>query len=79
MTLTFALIEDDTQPSRPTTSGPVAMSTGDKKAVGRPGTPATSGNSVIAPSVVIRPILLAPFSVNHSAPSGPEAIPSTWP
>jgi hypothetical protein len=61
-------------------SGPVAMSTGDKKAVGRPGTPATSGNSVIAPSVVMRPIRSevlspsAPPSVNQSAPSGPATI-----
>src|SRR6266568_3397609 len=32
------------------------------------------GNSVIAPAVVIRPILFA-FSVNQSAPSEPAAIP----
>ena len=35
------------------------------------------GYSVMAPAVVIRPILLAPLSENHSAPSdaGPRAIP----
>src|SRR5712692_9327426 len=47
-------------------SGPAVMSKG--KVL-----PAT-GNSVIAPAVVIRPILLALNSVNHSAPSGPTAI-----
>src|ERR1017187_9046748 len=31
--------------------------------------------SVNPPDVVIRPILLTPFSVNHNAPSGPNAIP----
>ena len=30
------------------------------------------------PPVVIRPILLASNSVNHRAPSGPTAIPSSW-
>jgi hypothetical protein len=30
---------------------------------------------VITPAVVMRPILLEPGSVNHSAPSGPETIP----
>jgi hypothetical protein len=33
------------------------------------------GNSVIAPPVVMRPILLPSFSANHSAPSGPAAMP----
>jgi len=33
-----------------------------------------SGNSVRAPAVVIRPILLADCSVNHSAPSGPAVM-----
>ena len=39
-------------------------------------TPAAVGieNSVNAPAVVMRPILLAPSSVNHSAPSGPAVI-----
>jgi len=32
--------------------------------------------SVIAPAVVIRPILLLTLSVNHSAPSDPSAIPA---
>lgn len=32
-------------------------------------------NSLAAPAVVIRPILSAPVSVNHSAPSGPTASP----
>jgi len=35
-----------------------------------------TGNSVIAPEVVIRPILLAPDSANQSAPSGPAAMPA---
>ena len=34
-----------------------------------------SGNSVIAPAVVMRPILLPAFSQNHSAPSGPGMMP----
>ena len=33
-----------------------------------------TGNSVITPAVVIRPILV--YSVNHSAPSGPAVMPS---
>src|SRR5271163_3414135 len=33
------------------------------------------GNSVITPAVVMRPILLAFISVNHSAPSGPTVMP----
>ena len=32
-------------------------------------------NSVIAPEVVMRPILLPSYSVNHRAPSGPAAMP----
>jgi hypothetical protein len=32
-------------------------------------------NSLKLPAVVIRPILLPPVSTNHSAPSGPTAIP----
>src|ERR1700674_3011712 len=36
-----------------------------------------TGNSVIFPANVMRPILLAPYSVNHSAPSGPAAMPRT--
>ena len=31
---------------------------------------------MITPAVVIRPILLAAISVNHSAPSGPAAMPA---
>ncbi len=34
------------------------------------------GYSLIAPAVVIRPILLEPFSVNQSAPSGPAVMPA---
>src|ERR1700720_2058491 len=34
------------------------------------------GYSVIAPSVVTRPILLATLSVNQSAPSGPVVMPA---
>jgi hypothetical protein len=30
---------------------------------------------VITPVVVMRPILLAPLSVNHRAPSGPTVMP----
>src|ERR1700730_5989839 len=37
----------------------------------------TMGCGVSGP-VVIRPILLAPNSVNHSAPSGPATIPKGW-
>jgi len=37
------------------------------------------GYSVIAPDVVIRPILLPPYSVNHNAPSDPGAMPSGKP
>ena len=32
-------------------------------------------NSVMAPAVVMRPILFFPFSVNHRCPSGPAAMP----
>lgn len=35
-----------------------------------------NGNSVIRPPVVMRPILSALISVNHSAPSGPGVIPN---
>ena len=35
-----------------------------------------SGNSVTWPSVVIRPMRSAAVSVNHSAPSGPAAMPN---
>src|SRR5438128_12619752 len=48
-------------------SGPAAMPTGKPPTVG-------TGNSVIAPEVVIRPILLAKGSVNHNAPSEPAAM-----
>src|SRR5271167_3195111 len=34
-----------------------------------------SGNSVMAPSVVMRPILSIPVSVNQTLPSGPAVIP----
>ena len=34
-----------------------------------------TGNSVMAPDVVIRPILLPAFSQNHSAPSAAGVIP----
>src|SRR6266511_385299 len=37
--------------------------------------PVGMGYSVMAPSVVIRPMLLPMYSVNHSLPSGPEAMP----
>src|SRR5207247_1675470 len=37
-----------------------------------------SGNSVIAPAVVIRPILLLK-SVNHNAPSHPAVMAKGWP
>lgn len=37
---------------------------------------AGSWNSVTRPSVVILPIRSAAVSVNHSAPSGPAAIPN---
>src|SRR5258706_577627 len=50
-------------------SGPVVMPTGPLPLVG-------SGNSVITPSVVMRPILLPDCSVNHSAPSGPVVMPT---
>ena len=33
-----------------------------------------SGNSLMLPLVLIRPIRLAPHSVNQRAPSGPEVI-----
>src|SRR5258708_17074531 len=48
-------------------SGPVVMPVGPLPAFG-------SGNSVIAPAVVMRPILLAKVSVNQSAPSGPVVM-----
>ena len=35
-------------------------------------------NSVITPDAVIRPILLPPNSVNHSAPSAPAVMPKGW-
>src|SRR5262249_58997935 len=35
-----------------------------------------TGNSVIAPDVVIRPILLPAFSQNHNAPSAAGVIPT---
>ncbi len=34
-----------------------------------------NGNSVMAPDVVMRPILFPPFSQNHSAPSAAGVIP----
>ncbi len=34
--------------------------------------------SVTTPAVVIRPIWLAAYSVNQSAPSGPATIPYGW-
>src|SRR5437588_13074335 len=49
-------------------SGPVVMPHGWAWGLGR-------ANSVILPSVVIRPILPLTDSVNHSAPSGPVVIP----
>src|SRR5579864_247234 len=50
-------------------SGPFVIPTGLELGVG-------SGNSVIAPVVVMRPILLPLFSVNHRAPSGPTVMPN---
>ncbi|MGB8205840.1 MAG: hypothetical protein WCE83_14305 [Candidatus Baltobacteraceae bacterium] len=50
-------------------SGPDAMNDGSLCAVG-------TGYSVIAPLVVIRPMLFPVLSPNQSAPSGPAAIPS---
>src|ERR1700690_4010358 len=41
-----------------------------------PDGPVTWGYSVMAPAVVIRPILLPLSSVNHKAPSGPATISS---
>src|SRR5258707_13410636 len=38
-----------------------------------------TGNSVITPAVVIRPILLPTCSANHSAPSGPVVMPAGVP
>src|SRR5438093_3102000 len=35
-----------------------------------------TANSVTDPAVVIRPIWLAPSSVNHRLPSGPAAMPT---
>src|SRR6266542_2589633 len=49
-------------------SGPAPMSAGPLSTVGM-------GNSVMAPAVVIRPILLPPNSANQTAPSGPAVIP----
>ena len=40
-----------------------------------PAPPVGSANSVIAPDVVIRPILLAAFSQNHNAPSAADVMP----
>ncbi len=51
-------------------SGPVVMLPGKLLPAG----PGGKTYSVKAPAVVIRPILLAPYSVNHSAPSGPEVM-----
>jgi len=50
-------------------SGPHTMPSGPAFGVG-------TGNSVISPDGVIRPILLAAFSQNHSAPSPPGAMPT---
>src|SRR5262249_40649581 len=47
---------------------PATMPSGPASAVG-------TGNSVTAPDVVIRPILLPAFSQNHSVPSAAGAIP----
>ncbi len=49
-------------------SEPETMEYGSREGVG-------SGNSVIVPSGVTRPILLPIFSVNQTFPSGPFAIP----
>src|SRR5207244_7692374 len=49
-------------------SGPAVIPKGSLAAVGM-------GNSVTAPAVVIRPILLPSSSVNQRAPSGPAVIP----
>ena len=48
-------------------SGPLVMPRGSACGVG-------TGNSLIAPAVVMRPILSASRSVNHMAPSGPTAM-----
>src|SRR6266540_2629654 len=59
-------------------SGPAAMETGPHGPdLEQSGYDAGSGigNSVMAPEVVMRPILLAYCSVNHRAPSGPSTIP----
>src|SRR5262249_48722228 len=48
-------------------SGPATILPGLLLAVG-------SGNSVITPLGVMRPILLAVVSVNHKLPSGPAAV-----
>ena len=53
-------------------SGPAVIGTEQLPAVG-------NGNSVIVPAGVIRPILLAPPSVNHRLSSGPTAIPGASP
>src|SRR5437763_1797773 len=53
-------------------SGPAAMPNGNDDRVG-------IGNSVIAPAVVIRPILLPLSSVNQRLPSAPAGAPRTWP
>jgi len=52
-------------------SGPAAISCGPLGLVG-------IGYSVIAPEVVIRPILWPFSSVNQSAPSGPTVMPAGW-
>ena len=52
-------------------SGPAVMPSGRLSEWGRL-------NSVITPSVVMRPILLRPASVNQMLPSAPTAIPSGW-
>ena len=50
-------------------SGPAVIPDGKEPLVG-------TANSVIAPLVVMRPILPANVSVNHNAPSGPAVIPN---
>src|ERR1700693_1047371 len=50
-------------------SGPAVMPAGAELGV-------ETGNSVITPAVVIRPILFAEISVNQRFPSDPAAIPT---
>src|SRR5262249_19385769 len=54
-------------------TGPVPAA-GISEAHAEPAGMGGSGYSVMAPFIVMRPILLALDSVNHSAPSGPEMI-----